>query len=474
MATARYGRAVTLSRSAVDDAVRYFDTWLAYRQQLDRVPGVQAAVLHETDVVLSTAHGLADVEAGTPLDTYHRFRIASHSKTFTATAVVRLAERGVLRLDDPVSQWLAFLADTGLARVTLRELLSHAGGVVRDGWDGDFWQLFRPFPDHDELCRVALDAAAVLPRNERFKYSNIGYSLLGLVIEAATGEPFGRHVERELLQPLGLDHTLPDLDPSGGHLAAGYSALSYADHRVPIEHVHTGAMAAATGFASTATDVVRWAAAHFLGDERIVSDDAKRQMQRTEWEVEGTGGSGYGLGFAVATIGSRRMLGHGGGYPGHITRTFFDPVDRLAVSVLTNSIDGPALAMATALVRLVDLAAQGPGPAPDAGLARFRGRFASLWGVFDVVDLGGRLVQIDPSQPDPAAAPAHLEVIDERTLRLARTTGYGSSGERLVFEFDDHGRPTRVRGGSGTTAVPIEGVTEAMRGRDRVRVGDSF
>ena len=104
---------MALQRSAVLDACAYFDTWLAYRRRLDRLPGIQAAVLHEGDVVLETAHGLADAGAGTALTTDHRFRIASHSKTFTATAVVRLADRGVLRLDDTLGQWVP---DAGGAR----------------------------------------------------------------------------------------------------------------------------------------------------------------------------------------------------------------------------------------------------------------------------------------------------------------------------------------------------------------------
>ena len=74
--------------------------------------------------------------------------------------------------------------------MTVRELLSHAGGVVRDGWDGDFWQLDRAFPDRAELLRIAADDSAVLGRNERFKYSNVGYSLLGLIVEHVSGTPF--------------------------------------------------------------------------------------------------------------------------------------------------------------------------------------------------------------------------------------------------------------------------------------------
>ena len=73
-------------------------------------------------------------------------------------------------------------------------------------------------------------------------------------------------------------------------------------------------------------------AGHVLGDERLLSDASKRRMQRGEWEVEGTDDRS-GLGFGIHKIGERRMIGHGGGFPGHITRTLFDPVDGLTVVV---------------------------------------------------------------------------------------------------------------------------------------------
>jgi CubicO group peptidase (beta-lactamase class C family) len=465
---------VALDRSAVLDACAYFDTWLAFRARLARIPGIQAAVLHDSDIVLSTAHGLADVAAGTPLTTAHRFRIASHSKTFTATAVVALAEGGVLRLDDTVGRWLPDVVGTGVGDVTLRELLAHGGGLVRDGWDGDHWQLVRAFPDPAGLQRIAADAAAVLARNERFKYSNVGFSLLGAVIEAATGTPYPEHVRGALLAPLGLTATSPDIDPTdAGDHATGYSAVAYADARVPIDHIATGAMAAATGFSSTADDVVRWASAHFRGDERVLSDDAKRQMQRTEWKVEGSGE--YGLGFAVADLGERRVLGHGGGFPGFITHTWFDPADRLAVAVLTNTIDGPAQTAASVLVRLVDLAQQASRAddhPPVEDPTRFTGRFTTLWGCLDVVALGGRLFAMSPALDDPIPAVQRLAMVDDDTLRIDAAPGYGSPGERFEYRRDSSGAVVAVRGGSGSTAVPDEAFRAAFAQRDRIRLGD--
>jgi CubicO group peptidase (beta-lactamase class C family) len=268
-----------------------------------------------------------------------------------------------------------------------------------------------------------------------------------------------------------LVDTGPEFDPvRSGDYAGGHSALSYADDRIPIDHVDTGAMAAATGFFSTASELVRYMSAHFEHDGRLLGDEAKRQMQRTEWEVDGTD-TAYGLGFGIATIGGRRVLGHGGGYPGHITRTFFDPVDRVAVSVFTNAIDGPALAWATAAIRLIDLAGSDTGGARLAAteLAPYCGRFASLWGVYDVVDLGGRLYQLDPSLVDPLASRTRLDVIDDRTLRIASTPGYGSRGQRLTYDFGDGGAIVTVRGGG--TAYPIDVFSAAMRGHRQISVG---
>ena len=470
-------RSSSLGRDTVADASAYFDRWLALQRRHLRVPGVQAAVLHRhadhdpsgDDLVLSTAHGVASVETGEMLTERHLFRIASHSKTFTATALLQLAERGALRLDDTLARWIPALAGAPIAGVTLREVLSHSGGVIRDGADGDFWQLFRVFPDAPELLRVAGDASAVLARNERFKYSNISYSLLGLVVEAASGQPYDSFVAEHVVAPLGLADTCAEYDPArADRYAAGHSALSYADRRLVIDHVDTRAMAAATGFTSTAADVVRYMGAHVLGDHRLLTDDSKRIMQKVEWEVAGAGVS-YGLGFEIRSIGSRRVIGHGGGYPGHITRTYLDPVAGVAVSVLTNAIDGPATGWAMAFVALLNLAAEGPGTAVDS--TRFRGRFATLWGVYDVVDLGGRWFQIDPTLPDPTAAVTELEVVDERTLRVVRTNGYAAPGEQLVYTFGDDGAVRSLRGASGTTAYPVDEFRRAVEATDRVTLG---
>jgi CubicO group peptidase (beta-lactamase class C family) len=310
----------------------------------------------------------------------------------------------------------------------------------------------------------------VLPAQDRFKYSNTAYGLLGLVVAAVTGEPYDTWVAREVVQRLGLRHTGPDLDPArAADLATGHTALSYADARLPIAQVGTGAFSPATGFWSTAEDVCTYASAHFDGDPRLLSDDAKRRMRRVEWEVPPEEGATYGLGLAGTRVGDRRLVGHGGGWPGHITSTLFDPVARLAVSVFTNAIDGPASSLAEGVVRLVDLAAsQDETDADTATRARFVGRYANLWGVLDVADLGGRLFALDPTQPEPTATALALRVEDDATLRIVSSPGYGAPGEALAYTFDEDGSVRSVRGNGGTTSVPLAVHQARLAGLSRV------
>ena len=452
---------VAIDPAKVRSATGYLASWLAFRQRYLRVPGVQAALLHDDQIALSTAHGHADVERDVPLTPEHLFRVASHSKTFTATAVLQLAEAGRLRLDDRVGTWLPELADAGAdsADVTLRDLLNHTAGLVRDGRDGDHWQLQRPFPGADGVRALAALGRVIEP-NQRFKYSNVGYSLLGLVIEAASGQSYHDYVVEHVVAPLGLTRTGPELDPArSSDYATGYSALSYARERIAIPHVDTAAMAAATGFYSTAEDLCRYASAHFPGDDRLVGDASKRVMQHEWWQVEGIEDSFYGLGFSIVKVGDRRLVGHGGGYPGHSTRTMFDPVDRLAISVLTNAIDGPAAPLATGLVKLLELAGEirpAGDPATAEDSARFCGRLANLWQVQDIALLGGRLYLVDPAADDPTEVTTRLDIVDGRRLRISDTSGYGSFGEELEFDFAADGAIVSVRGGSGMTWWPLD------------------
>jgi hypothetical protein len=231
-------------------------------------------------------------------------------------------------------------------------------------------------------------------------------------------------------------------------------------------------MSSATGFTSTARDLVQFVSAHRFGDQRLLTDDSKRRMQHEEWPTVGPD-RWYGLGLDIERAGDHRTLGHGGGYPGHITRTCVDPHSGVAISILTNAIDGPARGLVRGTLALIGIAAGQPADVErvDASAARFCGRFANLWGVVDVVQLGDRLVALSPESEDPAEDLVTLSVTGDDRLTSDSGNGLGGVGEEMVYTFDGPD-VARVQGPGGMTSWPIESFARMLGDRERIRAGD--
>ncbi|MGW2095112.1 serine hydrolase domain-containing protein [Promicromonospora sukumoe] len=456
----------------------YLADWASFQAAYHGIPGLQLAVGRRGEVFVDLAWGKADVETGEDLTSDHLFRVASHSKTFTGVLVMQLVERGELRLDDRAGDLVPELDGSRAAGVTVRELLGHQAGIIRDSSDGDFWQHSRPFLDHDEVLECLRAEGVVFEPNEHFKYTNIGYSLLGIIIERVTGKTYDEVARVAVVEPLGLTRTGTELDPArAAEYAAGHTGrIAHGDARRVIPHVDTRAMAAATGWYSTALEMVRYGAAHVLGDTTLISDASKRLMQREESRVTVRGKQlgRYGVGIEVGKVGDREVVGHSGGYPGHITRTWIDPVDGIVVSALTNSVDGTAGQIANGVLQLINLAlaaadevaasaaaitstatsGKGGDPVPGVPADAPVGRFANLWGVSDVVDLGGILHAINVRAAEPAEVAQRLVVSDGRLVQEP-VAGFGTVGEPVQTERDADGAIVSVRIGA-MTSWPVE------------------
>ena len=137
----------------------------------------------------------------------------------------------------------------------------------------------------------------------------------------------------------------------------------------------------------------------------------------------------YGLGFELHTLGGRRLVGHSGGYPGHITRTWLDAEDGIAISVFTNAIDGPADLLATGAMAIIRLALAHADADARADLPEER--FASLWSVLDIAHLGGATFALHPVAEDPARAAEKIEVDAAGHMHQGRRDGFGATGEPI-------------------------------------------
>jgi D-alanyl-D-alanine carboxypeptidase len=447
-----------MNMSLLGDAVAYADQWVSNQQERRDLPGAVVAVWCAGQLLLAKGYGFADLEQRVPMTPKHIFRIASHSKTSTATAIMQLVERKALRLDDRLADYIPWLPQVaGLAEVTIRQTLNHSAGIVRDGRDADHWQLDHTFPDLAGLRDLAENGGLIQVANDSFKYSNIGYGLLGLVIEAASGESYHDYVKHHIIGRLGLVDTGPELDDHArSRLATGYNTRRFGRSRRPFPHVDTHALASATGFYSTAEDLCRYAAAHLPGDDTLLTDPSKREMQQPYWKARQTDRS-YGLGLVVGDQGERRLVGHSGGFPGFITQTMFDPKDRLVVVVLTNDSGGHADALMRGIFALIDfglrqsISADTPSAFPRE---RFTGRFVNAMGVTDVVGFGDALYLLSADADDPTLTAARLSVVDGDTLRIDDAPGFASRGEAIRYTRDGSGNVMKVVDG-GISAYPL-------------------
>jgi D-alanyl-D-alanine carboxypeptidase len=326
----------------------------------------------------------------------------------------------------------------------LAQLASRSAGLVRDGFDAKQWALRGPFLDEVAL-REDLTRPPTLNASERFKYSNHGYGLLGLAIESIAGEPYAQWVAREIVAASGLHDTLPDAQGRMARLAAGHSAKQPLSERVALDvGMSTRALASATGFVSTAADLARFYASLAPEARRgVLSPASRREMVRRQWRSEhDSSGRWYGLGTVGGTTGGWEHVGHSGGFPGVITRTACVPLRQIAVSVLTNAADGLSHQCLDGALHL--LQAFEKHGAPSRRTARWRGRFWSLWGAFDLLPVSGsRVLLANPGLTNPVLGASEFEVRgDSGTVALGG--GFANHGEPVRLERDAQGRPLHL------------------------------
>ncbi len=423
-------------------ALDYIPGWLDYQMRQSRQPGCAIAVAHKGKIVLERAFGFADALAQKKLTARHRFRAASHSKSFTAAGLLKLREDNRLRLDDTVGTYVKGLYGD-VARSTIGQLLSHGAGIVRDGSDTGHWQDRRPFLTRDELSD-ALVGQPVVEASMQFKYSNFGYALAGLVIEAITGEPFEVWIAREVIAASKLKNTQADGPPAPRKpFAKGHSGRILLGRRLVIPSDNaTQALAPAAGVISTAGDLARFfASLDPDAKASILSKPSRREMVRRQWhDAHSTVESYYGYGVMIGQTGDWDWFGHSGGFQGCASRTIVLPKRALAVSVLTNATDGAAGAWSDGIIHILQNFSQ--RGAPSDLTRRWNGRWWGLWGAFDLVAASDHVAIANPTGINPFSSASEIKVAGDDVGWIDLASGYGSPGEGVKLV---RGRTGRIR-----------------------------
>jgi CubicO group peptidase (beta-lactamase class C family) len=306
------------------DVAARVDSMVATYLKRTYVPGVSVAVIRGgRDTLVFRGYGVANLEHGVPATAETVYPIASITKQFTADAVMQLAEQKRLALDDSIGRFLPELPPAW-RRVRVRQLLNHPSGV----------------PDHAVLLRedLAPDSVVALAARDPFefapgtqwRYNNVGYLVLGLIVEKASGEPYARYLQTRIFQPLGLKATrYCDPELLTPHRAAGYVQRDTGVANAP--YTSMVALFGAGAICSTAGDLAAWN--HALAQGRVVSPASWARMTTSEGAARA---HGYGYGLSVAPFEGHRLVGQGGQFAGFKVSSAYLPDDSLSVTVLTN------------------------------------------------------------------------------------------------------------------------------------------
>jgi CubicO group peptidase (beta-lactamase class C family) len=428
----------------LDPALDYIGRWMDFQMRMSEQPGCVIAIAHKSRIVLEQAFGHADLARGTRLTPRHRFRVASHSKSYTAAGALKLREQGKLKLDDAVGTYVKGL-NPRVARTTLGQILSHSAGIVRDGKEAGQFLDRRPFLNAEELM-ADLQAAPAIEPNTRFKYSNHGFGLIGLAIEAITGEPFTAWMKREIIDAAGLEETHPDMPiPKAAPMASGHSGRLLLGRRVVIPGDYTAnAIAPAGGVVSTARDLALFFAQLSPKASRsVLSVASRREMVRRQWRNQHSSLERYyGLGTISGSLGGWEWFGHSGGLQGYITRTCVIPEHDLTLAVLTNAIDGWAGLWVDGAMHILRAFSQHGAPSRKA--RDWTGRWWSVWGAVDLVPMGNKVLVVGPGFINPIGDAGELEITGRDQGRIAVADGYSSYGERVRRVRDRAGKVTEV------------------------------
>jgi CubicO group peptidase (beta-lactamase class C family) len=443
--------------SRVAQALELARVWLEAQRAYDQIPGVSAGVVYDQQMVWSSGFGFADPVRRVAADSRTIYSICSISKLFTSIGVLQLRDAGKLRLDDPVGRhlsWFKIRRPADAPEITIEGLLTHASGLPRES-DHPYWTGPEfAFPTREQIIERIANQETLYPAETYFQYSNLGLTLAGEVLAAASGQSYADYVQRNILDPLGLRSTTPEMPERerGGRLAVGHSAFTREGARVPMPFFTARGIAPAAGYASTVEDIGRFASWHFRllarGGSEVLRAHTLREMQRVHW-VDPDFETTWGLGYSVWRNDNKTFVGHGGSCPGFRTQLLLKPDEKVATVFMANAqgvnttqfaqriydIVAPAIKVAvkdTVKLRPV-----------DTTLARYVGTYAAGFaGETAVVQWEDGLATLGLPTMEPVRGLTKLRKVGEHTFRRVRRDD--TLGETIVFEMGPDGRPTRL------------------------------
>lgn len=349
-------------------AIAELERWIGREVAAKKLPALSIALVDDQTVVWAHGFGWQDPRARTAATAGTVYRVGSVSKPFTAILLMMLVEMGLIDLDAPVQDYLPDFRPTNKTgkKITLRQMLAHRSGVVRESPVGNYFDDTNP-----TLAQTVASinkTALVYDPAAKTSYSNAAVATVGRVLEHTQKEPFARLMQRKLLDPIGMTDSSFDPPPALRQRVARSLMWTYTGREFPAPTWDLG-MAPAGSLYSTATDQAKFLKFLFAGGrtadgKQLLKRATLQQMWTIQYPVKGEK-AGFGLSFFVSEFEGKRRIGHGGAVYGFATELAALPDDKLGVIVLSarDVSNGVTRHIADAALRLM-LAVRAGQPLP--------------------------------------------------------------------------------------------------------------
>src|SRR5213080_4608016 len=306
--------------------------------QQGRVPGFAIGVVRNGKLIFAKGFGVAKLGVNTPITSKSLFHMASVTKTFVATAVMQLVEKGKIDLDAPLIRYLPYfrLNDERYRTITIRQMLSHTSGIpdtVNYNWD-------KPEYDAGALERFVhsiADQKLVFPPGEKFAYSNTAYEILGDVIAKVSGESFEDYVQHNILTPLGMKDSTLLVREANPQLLTSPHVVENQKTIVSKIFPYNRAHAPSSTLYSSIEDMSRWAIANLNHGELDGQRILKRETIDSMWRpVVDAFNLKEGISWFTTEKQGHRLVLHSGGDVGFESLLILAPEDSVAVITMSN------------------------------------------------------------------------------------------------------------------------------------------
>lgn len=339
------------AQTSIKKTLKELNDYYEHARELWDVPGMAIAIVKDNEVIFSKGFGVKNIASGEAVDEHSLFAIASNTKAFTSAGIAMLVEEGKLSWNDKVIKylpWFQLYSPYVSYEMTITDLLCHRSGLKT--FSGDLIWYGTDF-NREEIVRRAKFLKPTYGFRESYGYQNIMFIAAGLVIEKVSGMSWDDFIASRIFNPLNMTRTvtsIKDLEEKGNY-ATPHNEV--ADKLITIEYLNWDNAAPLGGILSSVSDLSKWMMLQLnkgaYNSDTLFSEASQQKMWKahmmqnvssySQRMFPSTHFKAYGLGWGLMDYHGRKIVSHGGGYDGMISRTVLVPEENLGFVILTNT-----------------------------------------------------------------------------------------------------------------------------------------